>query len=522
MTVHAAPSRDAYSDLCQSIQSILNSQVCYNGSSSYADSLQQYFSIQEASLHPKCFVDPTSAQDVATIVRAISQARKQNNEIQFAVKSGGHTAWPGSANIDGGITIDLKNLNTVQVSEDQKSTSIGPGARWRDVYSKLDAMGLSVVGGRAAQVGVGGLTLGGGMSFFSPKEGFACDNVIEFEIVLADGSIQQANNQTNRDLWTALKGGSNNFGIVTRFTVNTFQQGQLWGGINFSPGSAIPSQLQAFHNFTSDPNYDENAALIQSITYNSTRGTIGVANNMHYTIPVEKPEALKPFWNAESQYSTLRTTDLLDLTTELGAFSPNGRGEIYITTTFRSDPTMLQKAYDLWVPTTNSLSDVQNLFWSLIFQPLPPAITSKTDKHGIDPLGLSGNPPLVLALISSAWDLDSDTPRVVQTAKNLISNIDNAAVETGTTNRYRYLNYAYEGQDPITGYGSDNKAFLQKVSRDYDPDGLFQTGCPGGFKLFDQGSDVRAHFHVLPKRHHQLKLFYRARKLLARFRHLCT
>ena len=113
---------------------------------------------------------------------------------------------------------------------------------------------------------------------------------------------------------------------MTQFRVSTFPQGQLWGGITFGSVSIIQSQLQAFHNFTADPNYDENAALIQTIAFNSTRGSIGIANNMHYTEPVKYPEALNPFWSAPSSYSTLRTTSLLDLTTELGAYSPNSRG----------------------------------------------------------------------------------------------------------------------------------------------------------------------------------------------------
>ena len=155
-----------------------------------------------------------------------------------------------------------------------------------------------------------------------------------------------------------------------------------------------------------------------------------------------------------------------------------------MTTTFRSDPKMLEKAYDLYTATIPGLSDIENLFWALIFQPLPPIITSKTDLHGTDPLGLSGNPPLVLTLISSTWDKDSDTARIVQTARDLISKIDEAAAISGNANRYIYLNYAYEGQDPISGYGEQNKKFLQSVSRTYDPNGLFQTGCPGGFKVF--------------------------------------
>ena len=83
----------------------------------------------------------------------------------FAVKSGGHASFAGASNIQGGITIDLKNLNEITVSADQTLTRTGAGNRWYDVYSSLTPQNLSVVGGRVAAIGVGGLTLGGGFDY---------------------------------------------------------------------------------------------------------------------------------------------------------------------------------------------------------------------------------------------------------------------------------------------------------------------------------------------------------------------
>lgn len=126
---------------------------------------------------PTCRIAPLAAKDVSKAVLALKA-----NQCQFAVKSGGHAAFGGGSNIDGGVTIDLLHLNEVDVSPDQKTTSLGPGNRWLDVYSKLDARNLSVVGGRTADIGIGGLTLGGGLSFFSNLYGWACDNVINYEV----------------------------------------------------------------------------------------------------------------------------------------------------------------------------------------------------------------------------------------------------------------------------------------------------------------------------------------------------
>lgn len=84
-----------------------------------------------------------------------------HTKCHFAIKSGGHDRTPGSSNADGGVTIDLVRLKDVEIAKDRKSVKIGAGSRWSDVYTALEKEGLMVVGGRVADVGVGGLTLGG-------------------------------------------------------------------------------------------------------------------------------------------------------------------------------------------------------------------------------------------------------------------------------------------------------------------------------------------------------------------------
>ena len=86
----------------------------------------------------------------------------------FAIRGGGHMWWAGAANIQDGVTIDLSDFTKVEISHDKTVTLVGGGARWEDVYYKLDATNLSVVGGRVHDVGVGGLTLGGNVSAHSP------------------------------------------------------------------------------------------------------------------------------------------------------------------------------------------------------------------------------------------------------------------------------------------------------------------------------------------------------------------
>lgn len=119
-----------------------------------------YWSNNERDVTPACRITPKTANDVSMAVNYL--ARKK---CSFAVRGGGHMFWAGAANIQDGVTIDLSQMNQIVVSRDRKITSVGPGARWQDVYAKLDPMNLSVVGGRAGTVGVAGLTLGGASAF---------------------------------------------------------------------------------------------------------------------------------------------------------------------------------------------------------------------------------------------------------------------------------------------------------------------------------------------------------------------
>lgn len=126
------------------------------GSASYVQGESSYWSNLQVETLPACRVEPVAAKDVSA-----SLLVTKFFECPFAVKSGGHAAFKGASNIDDGLTIDLTNLNIIRVSNDNSLTQVGAGNRWIDVYMHLDLLQLSVIGGRVANIGVGGLTLGG-------------------------------------------------------------------------------------------------------------------------------------------------------------------------------------------------------------------------------------------------------------------------------------------------------------------------------------------------------------------------
>ncbi|KAM0550275.1 hypothetical protein ACHAPJ_008945 [Fusarium lateritium] len=132
---------------------------------------------KQNDLNPFCRLVPSSAHDVARALKILV-----DNNCQFAIKSGGHSPVTGASNSDGGVTIDMSRLDKVQVNEDHTRADVGPGAVLGQVYSTLESYNLTFVGGRVADVGVGGFTLGGGVSNLTPQYGLAVDNVFEYEV----------------------------------------------------------------------------------------------------------------------------------------------------------------------------------------------------------------------------------------------------------------------------------------------------------------------------------------------------
>lgn len=325
---------------CNDLSGLLPGRVAYSGSSAYDKSTSSYWSSFESALKPSCIVTPSNTRDIESIIKRLSGFSDKSTP-QISIRGGGHTPYPGSANNEGGITIDLSGLKTVSVNADKSVVSIGAGSIWGDVYRETDKSGIAVIGGRGSSVGVGGLTLGGsfpihimyddtnkisgGISYLSPRKGFAADNVVNFELVLASGKAINANATSNPDLWQALKGGSNNFGVVTRFDVSAFEHGNFWGGSILYDDTASPALLEAFAQLNKDQGYDEYAALIQSHSFVPGMGFV-VSANLEYTKPESNPETLKAFTSAQPQLvNTMRISNMTDFTDEFVAQMPNGR-----------------------------------------------------------------------------------------------------------------------------------------------------------------------------------------------------
>ncbi len=184
----------------------------------------------------------------ADVVAAVNFARDCN--IVLAVRGGGHNVG-GRALCDGGLVADLSEMRGVHVDPGTRTVRVQGGATLGDVDRETHPHGLAVPFGVISKTGVGGLTLGGGVGWLVRKYGPTCDNVLEMEVVTADGAVLTVNASENSDLFWALRGGGGNFGVVTSFLYQAYPVSTVVGGLIVYPRDAARGVLQGYREFMS-------------------------------------------------------------------------------------------------------------------------------------------------------------------------------------------------------------------------------------------------------------------------------
>jgi len=171
-------------------------------------------------------------RSTAEVVEALAFARRQ--PVALAVRSGGHGISGRSTN-DGGIVIDLGQMNAIEVlDESTRRVRLEPGARWMDVAAALQPHGWAITSGDYGGVGVGGLATAGGIGFLAREHGLTIDHMRSAEVVLADGRVVTASADENADLFWAVRGAGANFGIVTSFEFEADEVGSVgWAQLAF-------------------------------------------------------------------------------------------------------------------------------------------------------------------------------------------------------------------------------------------------------------------------------------------------
>ncbi len=188
-----------------------------------------------------------SAQDA---VAALAAARLEG--LPVSVYGGGHSVT-GAALVDGGVCIDLRGINEVEIDAEARTARVGGGATWGAVDAATQEHGLAVTGGRVSSTGVGGLALGSGSGWLERAFGYTCDNLLSAEVVVADGRIVTASEDEHPDLFWALRGGGGNFGIVAEFTLELHPVGPIvLGGLLMYPAQMAGDLLRFWRDYMLD------------------------------------------------------------------------------------------------------------------------------------------------------------------------------------------------------------------------------------------------------------------------------
>ncbi len=225
----------------ETFQSELRGAVIRPDDSNYDESKKVYNGM--INKHPGMIV---KCVDVADVMSCVNFGRE--NDVLVAVRGGGHNGG-GLGICDDGMEIDLSGIKFIRVNTSDNTVRVGGGNLWGEVDHATHPFGLAVPAGIISTTGVGGLTLGGGVGHLSRKFGLTIDNVLEADMVLADGSFVTVNKDQHQDLYWAIRGGGGNFGIVTAFKFQAHPLKTVIGGPTLWPIERTEEIMEWYHNF---------------------------------------------------------------------------------------------------------------------------------------------------------------------------------------------------------------------------------------------------------------------------------
>ena len=197
-------------------------------------------------------------ESVDDVIASVNFGRENN--VLVAVRGGGHNG-AGLGLCNDGLVIDLSGIKFVEVDTAKNTVKVGGGNIWNEVDTATHEHGLAIPSGMISTTGVGGLTLGGGVGYLTRKYGLTIDNLLEADIVLADGTFVTVNAKENTDLFWAIRGGGGNFGVVTSFTFQAHPIKMITGGPTLWPIERVEEIMAWYDTFIQDASEDLNGFI---------------------------------------------------------------------------------------------------------------------------------------------------------------------------------------------------------------------------------------------------------------------
>ncbi|KAF4542892.1 FAD binding domain-containing protein [Lasiodiplodia theobromae] len=483
---YAASNMTGYDPCDALIQAGLGNRVLFATDPEYEPRIETYWALN-TRLHPWCLVQPENTAEVSTAVTALLGAGDGAGDWHIAVRSGGHhLAYTN--NIDHGVTIDLGKMDQAVYDNETNIANIGPGGRWKNVYAELHKQGVLVTGGRDGDVGVGGFLLGGGLTYFMGRQGFGVDSVKNFEVVLANGTVVNANSEENSDLWKALKGGGNNFGIVTRFDMEALPDKELAYGIRIMAANYSSELVDALSHFTDHFQEFDDDALVGLLQHNSSTdldvmmAAIHVnTQGIHNSSGFEKLNQIPPLVPDETQSMSLAAA-------AEDSQLPGNKWSAGATLSFKNDKRILNRAVELHNKFVQDLIAAlgPKTFDTIVFlQPLCKFFGDLSNKRGGNMLGIDAQPHNAIVWTGAVMvKSDQKALALAQTRMMaMLAELRSYAASLSGGNKLLFMNYADASQDALGSYGKANVEHIRSVAAKYDPTGAFQTRIPGGFKI---------------------------------------
>ncbi|KAI1277128.1 hypothetical protein F5Y07DRAFT_113986 [Xylaria sp. FL0933] len=492
------PATLSRADTCSTIAANTNIDVAYPLDLDYISEQSKYWSTSCSALKPTCILFPTSAAEVSTIIQTINEGNEN-----FAIKSGGHNPNDHFSSVAGGPLISTARLDEAALDANTGVLRMGPGNRLDDIADKLQGSGWTFVGGRIGNTGTGGLMLGGGLSYMSAQYGWAASSALEYEVVLANGTIVTASDTENADLAKALRGGGNNFGIVTTYTLQTYRQGNIWGGnVIFVHTDEVASNLlRAVRDFT-EYNTDDRAAVIVT----SERSTGLVIPELidvelldtwilflFYDGPTPPEDLFRNFTEAGVPLLNLAKTrtysELIggsNWVVVQGSVVTIGTETVPLPSSQGSDEVM-QGIHKHWRDVSGTTLLEPGIIASIAYQPFPKSIARQAKARAPDLIDADDDADRLILELNYSFIPQTDYTKMANVLEETYTGVRELVLgwqEEGILSEVYcpvFMNYGFYRQDYWDRLRPESRAFAQQVAASYDPDGFFKTRI-GGWK----------------------------------------
>ena len=410
---------------------------------------------------PALVVQPTSARDVAAVVRFA-----RDHGILLSIKGGGHNI-AGTSIAEGGLTLEMSRMRGVIVEPDARLAHVGPGCLLKHVDEATQEHGLATTLGFVSETGVAGLTLGGGFGYLARRFGWAVDNLEEVEIVTANNKVLTANRNENAELFWAIRGGSGNFGVVTRFTFRLHEVGpNVTGGLIIWSAERADDVLATYRDLTeSAPRELTLAAMIRLAP-----PAPFVPEEWHFK-PVVGILACHSGANAKTDLAPLRALadPIADLISEhpyavqqsmLDAMDPKGLNQYWKTEYL---PALSKEYTDTFRDA--ALKVASPLSYSVIFH-----IGGALNERDVDDGAVGNRDAQFITGFSGVWPPDAPGDEIVAAVRDGWEKIR----PFSTGGNYVNFQMAEDGAERTADAYGKNYERLQRVKATYDPTNLFR------------------------------------------------